>query len=157
MEWTELHELNLCKDVLVVEHWKHPYRSKERRDLWNEIATNLNASDHPKFKVSKRSVIDRLTSLQQKYKAKMRMEKAASGIDCEETYLDKALEEIMEKEKAATDARRLQDDNKNAEKQQRRSTASEPLSVWVKPRKGMLRNKTNKPRRQRKEEGRHRK
>ena len=44
------------------------------------------------------------------------MEKAASGIDCEETYLDKALEEIMEKEKAATDARRLQDDNKNAEK-----------------------------------------
>ena len=116
MEWTELHELNLCKEVLVVEHWKHPYRSKERRDLWNEIATNLNASDHPKFKVSKRSVIDRLTSLQQKYKAKMRMEKAASGIDCEETYLDKALEEIMEKEKAATDARRLQDDNKNTEK-----------------------------------------
>ena len=35
--------------------------------------------------------------------------------------------------------------------QQRRSTATERLSVWVKPRKGMLRNKTNKPRRLRKE------
>ena len=34
--------------------------------------------------------------------------------------------------------------------QQRRSTATERLSVCVKPRKGMLRNKTNKPRRLRK-------
>ena len=100
----------------MVEPWKHPYRSKERGDLWNEIAANLNASYHPKFKVSKRSVRDRLTLLQQKYKAKMRTEEAASGIDCEETKLDKALEEIIEKEKAATDARNLQDCNKKAEK-----------------------------------------
>ena len=77
----------------------------------------------------------------------MRMEEAPSGIDREETNLDKALEEIIRKEKAATDARSLQDDNKNAEK-----AVAEPLSVWVKPRKGMLRKKTNKPRRQRKEE-----
>ena len=35
-------------------------------------------------------------------------------------------------------------------RQQRRSTASEPLSVWVIPKKGMLRKGTNKPRRQRK-------
>ena len=96
MEWTELHDLNLCKEVLVVEPWKHPYCSKETGDLWNEIAANLNASDHPKFKVSKRSVRDGLTLLQQKYKAKMRMQEAASGIDCEETNLDKALEEIIE-------------------------------------------------------------
>ena len=116
MEWTELHDLNLCEEVLVVEPWKHPYRSKERGDSWNEIANNLNASDHPTFKVSKRSVRDRLTLLQQKYKAKMRMEEAASGIDCQETKLDKALEEIIEKEKAATDARSLQDDNKKTEK-----------------------------------------
>ena len=157
MEWTELHDLNLCEEVLVVEPWKHPYRSKERGDSWNEIANNLNASDHPTFKVSKRSVRDRLTLLQQKYKAKMRMEEAASGIDCQETKLDKALEEIIEKEKAATDARSLQDDNKKTEKAQRKSTAAEQLSVWVKPRKGMLRNKTKKPRRRRKEEDRHRK
>ena len=81
-----------------------------------EIANNLNASDHPTFKVLNRSVRDRLTLLQQKHKAKMRMEEAASEIDCQETKLDKALEEIMEKEKAATDARSLQDDNKKTEK-----------------------------------------
>ena len=70
MEWTEVHDLNLCKKVLVVEPCKHPYRSRERGDLRNEIAANLNASDHPKFTVSKRSVRDRLTSLQQKKKRK---------------------------------------------------------------------------------------
>ena len=116
MEWTELHDLNLCKEVLVVEPWKRPYRSKERGDLWNDIAANLNASSHLKFKVSKRSLRDRLTLLQQKYKAKMRMEEAASRIECDETKLDKTLEEIIEKEKAATDVRSLQDDNKKAEK-----------------------------------------
>ena len=52
MEWTELHDLNLCEEVLVVEPWKHPYRSKERGDSWNEIANDLNTSDHPTFKVS---------------------------------------------------------------------------------------------------------
>ena len=55
MEWTELHD--------VVEPWKHPYRSKERGDSWNEIANVLNTSDHPTFKVSKNSVRDRLTLL----------------------------------------------------------------------------------------------
>ena len=105
MEWTELPDLNLCEEFLVAEPWKHPYRS-----------------NHPTFKVSKRSVRDRLTLLQQKYKAKMRMEEVASGIDCQETKLDKALEEIIEKEKAATDARSLQDDNKKTEK----AAAEEP-------------------------------
>ena len=70
----------------------------------------------------------------------MRMEEAASGIDCQETKLHKVLEEIREKEKAATDARSLEDDNKKTEKVQQRSTVAEQLSVWVKPRKGMLRN-----------------
>ena len=36
-----------------------------------------------------------------KHKAKIRQEENASGIVCEETELDKALEEIMDKEKLA--------------------------------------------------------
>ena len=57
-EWSgqgELHDLNLCEEVLVVEPWKHPYRSKERGDLSNDIAANLNVSGHLKFKVSQPS------------------------------------------------------------------------------------------------------
>ena len=60
----------------------------------------------------------------------MTMEEAASGLDCEETKLDKALEEIIEKEKAANDARGLQDDNKKAEKaatEEQRNRAVERL------------------------------
>ena len=91
-----------------------------------EIAVNLDASDQPKIKVSKGSVRDRLTLLQQKNKAK-----------------------FIENKKAAMGARSLQDDNKlrKLKRQQRRSTATEPLSVWVRAGKGRLRNKTNKPRR----------
>ena len=157
MEWTELHDLNLCEEVLVVELWKRPYRSKERGDSWNEMANNLNASDHPTFKVSNRGVRDRLKLLQQKYKAKMRMEEAASGIDCQETKLNKVLEEIIEKEKAATDARSLQDDSKKTEKaaaEEHRNRAVERLGET---KKRNARNKTKKPRRRRKEEDRRRK
>ena len=50
MEGTKLHDLNLCEETLIIEPCKHPYFSKERRDLWNEIAGNLNACDHRKFK-----------------------------------------------------------------------------------------------------------
>ena len=49
----------------------------------------------------KRSVRDGLTLLQTKYKEKIREEERDPGIDCEETQLDAAVEEILDKEKAA--------------------------------------------------------
>ena len=55
--------------------------------------------------MSKRSVRDSLTLLQTKYKEKIGEEERASEIDCEETQLDAALEEIAEKERAAAVAR----------------------------------------------------
>ena len=70
MEWSDKHDLV----VFVTEPYQHPYRSKERGDVWNQIAVNLNGLDHPKFKVSKRSITDRLTLLITKHKAKMRQE-----------------------------------------------------------------------------------
>lgn len=101
MEWSDKHDITLCREVLVMEPYQYPYRSKERGDVWNNIAINLNGLDHPRFKVNKRSVRDRLTLLITKYKAKVREEENASGISCEESELDQALEEIVEKEKLA--------------------------------------------------------
>lgn len=101
MKWTEDHDLTLCGEVLLQEPFKHPNNSKERGEVWGQIALNLNSLASPIFKVSKRSVRDRLTLLQTKYKEKIREEERASGIDCEETQLDAALEEILDKEKAA--------------------------------------------------------
>ena len=101
MEWSESHNLALCGEVLVLEPFKYPKRSKERCEIWGQIAVNLNSLRSPKFRVSKRSVRDRLTLLQTKYKEKIREEERASGIHCEETQLDAALEEIAEEERAA--------------------------------------------------------
>ena len=72
MEWTDKQDINLCGEVLVMEPYQYPYRSKERGDVWNNIAIKLNGLVHPRFKVSKRSVRDRLTLLITKYKAKVR-------------------------------------------------------------------------------------
>ena len=101
MKWTVEHDLTLCGEVLLQEPFKHPKNSKERGEVWSNVAVNLNSLENPSFKVSKRSVRDRLTLLQTKYKGKIREEEKASGIDCEETPLDAATEEILEKEKAA--------------------------------------------------------
>lgn len=100
IEWSESHDLALCGEVLLLEPFRYPKRSKERGEIWGRIA-HLNSVNSSKFKVSKRSVRDRFTLLQTKYKEKIREEERASGIDCEETQLDAALEEITEKERAA--------------------------------------------------------
>ena len=125
MEWSEKHDVVLCREVLVMEPYQHPYRSKERGDVWNQIALNLNGLDHPKFKVNKRSVRDRLSLLITKHKAKMRQEENASGINCEETELDQAIEEIIDKEKLAdeksSEAKKKEKEEKAAAKEHRKS------------------------------------
>ena len=69
----------------MLQPFQHPYRSKERGEVWAKIAFNLNGLKQPTFKVSKRVVRDRLTLLQSRFKEKNRIEDGASGIDCEES------------------------------------------------------------------------
>ena len=73
------------------------------RDVRNHIVVNLSGLDHAKFKVNNRSVRDRLTLLITKHKTEMRQEEKAPGITREETELDQALEEIIDKEKLANE------------------------------------------------------
>ena len=72
-----------------------------------------------------RLVRDRLTLLITKYKAKIRQEENASGIDCEETELDQALEEIIDKEKLAdeksSEAKKKEKEEKSAAEEHRQS------------------------------------
>ena len=91
-----------CGEVLLLEPYKHPRQSKERGEIWGEIAQSLNSIISPKFKFSKRFVRDRLTLLLAKYKEKMRKEEQAPGIECDdETEIEIALSEIIEQEQAA--------------------------------------------------------
>lgn len=100
-------------------------RSKEIGDVWNQIAINLNGLDQAKFKVSKGFLRDRLTLLLTKDKVKMRQEENACGIACEETELDQALEEIIEKEKLAeekvSEAKKKEKKEKAAAEEHRQS------------------------------------
>lgn len=125
MEWSESHDLALCGEVLVEEPFKYPKRSKERGEIWGRIAINLNSLTNPNFKVSKRSVRDRLTLIQGKYQDKIRGEERASGIDCEETQLDTALEEIIEKERAADMERNEKADTLSKKNQSEKASAEE--------------------------------
>ena len=98
MEWTEQHENILCQEILVLEPLKAKKGSIARGQIWVKIANNLNSLQHPQFRVTKRSVRERYTLLSDKFRAKMRDEEKASGIDTDLSDVEKALEEIVEKE-----------------------------------------------------------
>ena len=64
-----------------------------------------------------------------KYKAKIREEENASGISCEETELDQALEEIIDKEKLAnekcSEAKDKEKEEKTAAEEHRKAAMDE--------------------------------
>ena len=99
--------------------------------MWAKIAINLNGLKQPTFKVSKRTVRDRLTLLQSKFKEKIRIEDGASGIDCEESELNQALEEIIDKGKDAEAGRKenggTQQENQKLAADEQRKKAMERL------------------------------
>ena len=98
MEWTEQHDNILCQEILVLEPFKAKKGSIARGQIWDKIANNLNSLQRPQFRVTKRSVRERYTLLSDKFRAKMRDEEKASGIDTDLSDVEKALEGIVEKE-----------------------------------------------------------
>ena len=131
----------LCREVLVLEPWKFPKQSKERGDVWGEVALDLNATSYPKFKVSKRFVRDRLTLLVSKYKEKMRKEEQGSGIECEdETELEKALSEIIEKEQAG-DMERKENSNTLTKKNESEKASAEESTLKAMERLGQTKKR----------------
>lgn len=128
MEWTEEHDNCLCQEILVLEPFKYKKGSISRGQMWEKIANNLNGLELPRFKVSKRAVRERYTLLSEKFKAKMKDEEKASGIECDLSDVEKALEEIAEKEVAAEDT--VENDKKkldNAKAVEMRNRALESL------------------------------
>lgn len=127
-EWTKDHDINLCRDILVLEPFKYTKRSTKRGEIWREISHNLNSLSSPKFKTTDRSVRDRFSLIQAKYKEKMRYEEGASGIDCEETELDQALAEITEKEEEA-DRERNEKNDTQTKKNEKDKAAGEDVRL----------------------------
>lgn len=98
-QWSESHDIILCREILVSEPYYFKPRSPERGKAWEKIANNLNSIHDPKFRVTTRFVRDRYTILATKQAQKLKMEERATGIEVEQTESDVLLEEILEKEK----------------------------------------------------------
>ena len=56
MEWTEDHDHSLCQEILAHEPFKAKKGSIARGQVWDQIASNLNALELPCFKVTRCSV-----------------------------------------------------------------------------------------------------
>ena len=127
MEWTGDHDHSLCQEILALEPFKAKKGSIARGQIWDEIASNLNSLENPRFKVTKRSVRERYTLLIEKLKKKLKEEEKASGIETDINDVEKALEEILEKEADAentlpTDKKRV--DNVKAVEMRNRAMES---------------------------------
>jgi len=92
-------------------------------EIWDQIASNLNSLEIPRFKVTKHSMRERYTLLIEKLKKKLKEEEKAGGIETDMNDVERALEEILEKEAdaentLATDRKRV-DNVKAVEKRNR--------------------------------------
>lgn len=124
--WTYEHEINLVREVLAVNPFKHAEGTSERAKLWEEIASNLNGIESLKFEVTVRSVRDHVNLvLLKRHKQKIASEEKASGITVgEATEMEIALENIQDlsdesdrvKETLSLERRRkLENDQKQAQ------------------------------------------
>ena len=124
MEWTEIHDTLLCREVLLEEPYKYKKGSNERGKKWTEIAEALNKSEEVKFKVTQRGVRERMERFQKKQMEKKKEEESASGIAVDDvTELETLIDEIIDQEKLAEESRdsegalkKIEADKQTAEK-----------------------------------------
>ena len=138
MEWTDDHDHSLCQESLALEPFKAKKGSITRGQIWDQIASNLNSLELPRFKVTKRSVRERYTLLSEKLKKKLKEEEKASGIETDMTGVEKALEEILEKEADAENTMEI-DKKKadNAKAVEMRNRAMESMRSTQKRKEGV--------------------
>ena len=124
MRWSEVHDVYLCREILLIKPYQYKPNTKESGNAWSMVSDDLNAMQDPVFTTSQKSVRDRHRLLITKYKQKMRAQENPSGITDEETELDNLLENIKEEADIASETHdaqskqkqeQLENDAKNAE------------------------------------------
>ena len=127
MNWTLLHNLVLCKEIIFV----NPYSALiQRSALWQKIAENLNSVKDPCFIVEKRSVRDHIAILIQRFKRQQAQELRESGTTPQHTELDTAIEQIIAMEESSdTEQQEMNDENRGkveADRKKRRICVKRP-------------------------------
>ena len=108
MDWTNQHDIVLCREVLVADPFQAKKNNVQRAKHWQTVANNLVVLDYLKYKstLSKRSVQDRFILPCDKQKKKTRAELAATGISPPHTELDDLIEEIIQREELSEEMRK---------------------------------------------------
>lgn len=68
MEWSDPHDVMSCREILYEDPFQFKKGSPDRGEVWSKIARALNSCTELKFNVKQRSVRERFTLLQIKYK-----------------------------------------------------------------------------------------
>ena len=100
MEWTQDHDLVLCRELLVINPFQAKYKTTARAKLWDQAAENLAKTTRPAFKKSldKRAVQERYRLITEKFKKRIAKERIESGINPTMSELDVLVEELVERE-----------------------------------------------------------
>ena len=135
MDWTNEHDMLLCREVIVNDPYEFKTGSRERGQCLDKIADILNAIQNPWFKVDQRSIRDRLKKLLKAFITKKNAEERASGINPEYSELDDLLNDINERkhegeirENQNSEEKNKKVDKERAEAEQVRRMSMERLS-----------------------------
>ena len=122
MKWTNGHDVLLLREILAVEPYTFKPKIKERGNAWTLIANTLNTLKDPMFNVNQRSVRDRYKVLETRFNEKEREEAKASGISPEESEIDQAMQEIIEKMNEAEQSyHKISEEKKDKEEKDKKS------------------------------------
>ena len=120
--WKRHHNILLLKEVLSLEPYRFKKGSKERGEIWNQLASNLNGIPDSGLNTTQRGVRTQYDKLIEDFVQKEREEKKATGIDADYDELDQLLNDTYERasDAAADLAKQAEEKEKAAcdEKQQ---------------------------------------
>lgn len=126
MIWTQEQDEALCMQILVIEPFRFRPRTNQSGNAWTKVAEELNQITSLQMRVDQRAVRDRFKILKKKFNDKIRDEENASGIAPPElTPVEKALEDIVEREQEMEILNSQEDDEKSKKIEKDKKTAEE--------------------------------
>ena len=96
MVWDNEKDEYLCREMLLFEPYLHKPKTVARGNTWKAITAQLTAAPLS-FEVDAQAVRERFGGLVERFKPKNREELVATDVSPEQSQLDVALEEIVQK------------------------------------------------------------
>ena len=130
MVWNNEKDELLCREVLLMEPYPYKARSWEQGNVWKQIADALNliSTENTFFRVNAHVVRERCSLLTNCQAEKEKSELKQSGISPEDTPLDNAIKNIINRMRECEEEQENQD-NENIQKSKERKAAEDMRST----------------------------